>query len=230
MIDSHDVKNLVMKAGADLCGIAPVERFADAPLGFHPSDIFGDCKAVVVFAKRLPTQSLFIDNCIPYTHVNDVVTREVDLMTIDISRRLEDVGIRNVIIPSDDPYLHWEPDRQYGRAILSLRHAGYLAGLGVLGDNTLLINDIYGNMIQLGAVLVDRALDGDPAAEYDACPEDCSLCLDACPQQALDGATVNQKRCRPKSNQVTPKGYTIKTCSICRSICPQCTGLNGHRT
>jgi len=225
IIESQEVKELVLRTGADLCGIAPAQRFSNAPPGFRPTDIFADCKSVVVFAKRLPVQSLFVDNCIPYTHVNDVITREVELLTIDISRRLEDIGIRNVIIPSDDPYHHWEPNRHYGRAILSLRHAGYLAGLGIMGDNTLLINNTYGNMIQLGAVLVDLSLSGDPLADYDACPEDCSLCMEACPQQALDGTTVNQQLCRPKSNHVTPKGYTLKTCSICRSICPQCTGL-----
>ncbi|MBN2227592.1 MAG: epoxyqueuosine reductase [candidate division Zixibacteria bacterium] len=230
MTETQNSKSLVFQAGADLCGITPVDRFADAPPGFRPTDIFPDCKSVIVFARRLPVHSLFIDNCVPYTHVNDVITHEVDLLTIDIARRLEDSGMRVVIIPSDDPYLYWEPDRQYGRAILSLRHAGYLAGLGVLGDNTLLINDTYGNMIQLGAVLVDRSLDGDPLAEYDACPADCSLCIDACPVGALDGFTVNQQLCRPKSNFVTPKGYPLKTCSVCRSICPQYNGLIRHRT
>lgn len=58
---------------------------------------------------------------------------------MEVSLRLEKQGIGAVPIPSSDPYEHWEPERLHGRAILSLRHAGYLAGLGVLGKNTLLI-------------------------------------------------------------------------------------------
>jgi epoxyqueuosine reductase QueG len=107
-----------------------------------------------------------------------------------IVRMLEDLDIGCVPIPSDDPYEHWEPERMYGRAILSLRHAGYLAGLGVLGKNTLLINEKYGNMIQLGAVLVNVDLKGDSLAKYEVCITDCQICLDSCPQGALDGIVM----------------------------------------
>ena len=48
------IKEIFTKLGADLCGIANVERFANAPSGFHPQDIFADCKSVIVFAKHLP--------------------------------------------------------------------------------------------------------------------------------------------------------------------------------
>ena len=72
-------------------------------------------------------------------------------MTLKLSLILEDIGIENVPIPCDDPYEYWEPENQYGRTILFLRHAGYLAGLGVLGKNTRLINEKFGNMIQLRA-------------------------------------------------------------------------------
>ncbi len=72
-----------------------------------------------------------------------------------------------------------------------MRHSGYLAGLGVLGKNTLLINEKYGNMIQIGAVLVDIELEGDPLIEDALCPTNCNICIDSCPQKALDGKTVN---------------------------------------
>jgi epoxyqueuosine reductase len=77
---------------------------------------------------------------------------------------LEGLGVMNVPVPSDDPSEYWEPDRSYARGILSLRHAGHLAGLGILGKNTLLINQKFGNMIQLGALLLSEELEGDPIA------------------------------------------------------------------
>ena len=46
------IKDLAHRLGADLCGIAPVERFQGAPKGFHPQDIFPEAKAAVVLAKR----------------------------------------------------------------------------------------------------------------------------------------------------------------------------------
>jgi len=44
MINSQEVKEWIIKYGAELCGIAPVARFKDAPAGFHPRDIFPECK------------------------------------------------------------------------------------------------------------------------------------------------------------------------------------------
>lgn len=225
MISSKKVKEIIKTLKADLVGIAPVERFSNAPEGFRPTDIYKHCKSVIVFAKKLPSECLFASNCVPYTHVSNVLTQEVDKLGIEASLILEEHGVRAVPIPSNDPYEHWEPERSYGRAILSLRHAGYLAGLGVLGKNTLLINKDHGNMIKIGAVLVDIKLKGDAIAAYEGCPPDCRLCIDSCPQDALDGRTVNQKLCRPLSNYRTEKGYILMKCNLCRRICPNCLGI-----
>jgi epoxyqueuosine reductase QueG len=226
MADSGFVIEIIKGLGAGLIGIAPVERFQEAPDGFRPDDIYPECKSVIVYAKRVPSAPVFIDNCVPYTHVNNLIMMEVDRLSLNISLKLEEMGIKNVLIPTDDPYEHWEPDRTYGRAILSLRHAGYLAGLGVLGKNTLLINREFGNMIQIGAVLADTELESTPIATYDGCPDDCNLCIDSCPQGALNGVTVNQLLCRAKSVYVSPKGYLLKKCNLCRSVCPLSLGTD----
>lgn len=224
-MNSKTIKTIAKRLGADLCGIAGVEMFKDAPEGFKPSDIYSKCKSIIVFAKRVPSGALSAENCIPYTHVSDVIVREVDNLGAKLCLTLEDLGIVAVPIPSDDPSTYWEVENQYARGILSLRHAGYLAGLGVLGRNTLLVNEKYGNMIQIGAVLVDCELESDPLATYSVCKPSCSLCIDKCPQNALDGETVNQKHCRILSNFVTERGYILKKCHSCRSVCPNARGI-----
>jgi epoxyqueuosine reductase QueG len=220
-----EVKEIVRNLGADLCGIAPIERFDDAPKDFHPTDIYKDTKSVVVFAKRVPGESLFAESCVPYTYVNNIITQKVDELGFDISLELEKHGIKAVPIPSDDPYEHWEPERSYGRAILSLRHAAHLAGLGVLGKNNLLVNSEFGNMIQIGAILIPVELQGDEIATYEGCSQDCNLCIDSCPEKALNGVTVNQELCRPHSNYRTEKGYILKKCNLCRRVCPNAKGI-----
>ncbi|MBN2381074.1 epoxyqueuosine reductase [candidate division WOR-3 bacterium] len=223
-MDSNQIKKKARKLGANLVGIASVDRFSDAPEGFKPRGIYADAESVIVYAKRVPVTILSAQSAIPCTFVNNLMTTAVDNLSIQLSLWLEDNGIGTVMIPSDDPYEHWEPERSYGRAILSLRHAGLLAGLGFLGRNTLLINEKYGNMIQLGALLVNRELEPDPVIEGE-CPEDCRLCIENCPPHALDGKTVKQRLCRPLSNHINEKGYTIKKCNICRSICPLALGI-----
>lgn len=222
---SRKIKEIVKDLGADLCGIASPNRFNDAPKGHHPLDIYSNCKSVIVFAKRVPNGSIHAENCIPYTHANNVITQIVDRLGLELCLILEDLGINTVPIPSDDPSEYWEVDNQYARGILSLRHAGYFAGLGVLGKNTLLINETYGNMIQIGAILVDIQLESDPIANYEGCLKECNLCIDSCPQKALNSTTVNQKSCRKLSNFVTERGFILKKCNLCRTICPNCLGI-----
>ncbi|MBD3339364.1 MAG: epoxyqueuosine reductase [Candidatus Lokiarchaeota archaeon] len=225
MIEREKLRNKILKLGADLCGFAPIGRFENAPEGFRPIDIFKECKTVVVFAKKVPHGSLFSNSCVPYTHVNDLITQEIDFLTMEITRLFEKLKITCVPIPSDDPYEYWLPAKKYGRAILSLKHAGYNAGLGVMGKNTLLINEKYGNMIQLGAILINQRVEEDPIAQYEGCIDECRICLENCPQMALDGKTVNQKLCRPLSNYKTEKGYNLKKCYLCRKLCPNALGV-----
>jgi len=115
LIDSVKVKDIIKSMGVDLCGIASVERFKEAPEGFRPTDIYKDCKAVVVFAKKLPSGSLFASSSVPYTLVNSYFANEIDKLGIRLSLKLEKLGVRAVPIPSDDPYEHWEPQRSYGQ-------------------------------------------------------------------------------------------------------------------
>ncbi len=220
-----EIKQTVFDLGADLCGIAPVERFSGAPRGFHPNDIWKESQSVLVFAKRLPAGSLFASSCIPYTYINRLIIEEVEALTLKLSRKLEDLGFSNVPIPTDDPSEYWEPRRSYARGILSLRHAGYLAGLGVLGRNTLLVNDKLGNIIQIGALLMSVKLEGDPIAVYQPCSDKCELCIKACPKHALDGTTVNQLACRRKSIIVNERGFVLKKCWECRRVCPNHAGI-----
>lgn len=225
MITAAEVKELVMGKGADLCGIAPVSRFSEAPQGFSPLDIYSGAKSVIVFLKRVPSGSLFAESCVPYTHVNTMMMRLVDSLTLEISIGLEELGVKTVLIPTDDPYEWWNASSSTGKAILSLRHAAVLAGLGRLGRNGLLLNDRFGSMVQIGALLTDAVLSGDSPASYEVCPPGCSLCLDSCPVGALDGTSVTQALCRPLSVFVHEKGYVLKKCYMCRKVCPHSTGV-----
>lgn len=113
----------------------------------------------------------------PYIYFNRLICEEVDRLTLDLSLRPEALGIISVPIPSDEPSVFWEAERSYARSVLSLRHARYLAGLGVPGRNTLLVNDGLGNMIQLGTLLLNEELCADTIADYQVCPEGCRLCI-----------------------------------------------------
>ncbi len=225
MKNSEDLKKLVVSMGADLCGVASSQSFSEAPSGFHPRDIWSETRSVLVFAIRMPGNTERAESPVPYTLLNGMMAAEVDRMSLEISRKLDRASIGNVMIPSDDPYESWNPVEMRGEAILSLRHAALLAGLGRLGRSGLLINKKLGNMIQLGAILLDRVFEPDPIAEYEVCPEKCSICIDECPVSALGGKSTIQKLCRPLSVSRNSKDFVIKKCWRCRNLCPSCRGV-----
>ena len=51
---SREVKEIAYKLGAELCGIAGLDRFSDAPEGYHPRDVWPGCRSVISFACRFP--------------------------------------------------------------------------------------------------------------------------------------------------------------------------------
>jgi len=145
---------------------------------------------------------------------NIILKRGVDLCGI------EQLGCFAVPLPCDGPYEYWETDNLRGKALLSMRHAAVMAGLGSLGKNTLLINNRYGNFLTVGAILTDLDLKSDPLSE-ELCIENCRKCLDYCPVHALDGTTANQKLCRQNAYIEHERGFTMTNCNICRTICPR---------
>ena len=227
MFNSEKVKERIIELGADICGIAPTERFKDAPKGFHPCHIFPECKSVIAYGSRFPMGSLKAYTNSPYTLVRNLMVDKLDRISFHLSIEFEKDGITAMPIPSAEPYDYWDSRRSHGRGILSLKHAGALAGLGIIGKNTLLLNNVFGNMVWLGAVLVSTELDPDQVVSYEACIPGCTLCIDECPKHALDGITLNQKRCRERSISYTDGGGWVLSCNICRKVCPRYRGWEG---
>jgi epoxyqueuosine reductase QueG len=203
-----------------------VERFAEALKGFHPRALLPQARSVVALARCFPEGPFHARSTIPYSVANDVILQEVARIACELCVVLEGRGgILAVPVPSE-PYECWDVQKREGRGLLSLKHAGWLAGLGVMGKNTLLTSREYGNRICLGAVLLDVELPGDAMADYRLCAEACRLCIDACPVQAIGAATVNQKLCRGNSQGRTAKGEPIYVCNRCRAVCPNGKGIS----
>lgn len=218
------IRHMLYAHGADACGIAGIERFCGAPNGFHPHDIYPDCRAAIVFLKRMPLGLRHVSPRIVYCHATDLNIAPIDQICYNASLMLErELGITAVPLPCDGPYEHWEEENKRGCGILSMRHAAMLAGLGHLGKSTLLIHPAFGNMVNIGVILTDAPLNSDPLCNT-ACIAGCNVCLNACPTQALDGTTVNQKLCRPHTYTENARGFSVCNCNRCRVMCPLSQG------
>ena len=223
---AEELKEFAKSAGAMGCGIAGVDRFVEAPEGFRPTDIFSRCKSVVVLFRQMPTGSILAENPVPYTHAAYKMYEELDRLSMDVLRYCQSQGVDGVMIPADVPYLSWDEENQHGRGILSLKHAAVCAGLGIMGRSTIFINRQYGNMVYLGAVLVDAELDPDPPVTDFSCPSQCNNCRKNCPQQAIGEKSVNQKLCRAHSFFKAGRDWDLYNCNTCRRLCPLRLGVS----
>lgn len=216
----EEIRKKALDLGADVCGFANIDRFIDAPEGFHPCDSYRDCKSVVVIGFALPKGLFEVKPDLIYGHFNYLTTPEVDKLTMTTAKIIEDRydGVA-VPMPCDGPYDYWDSQKMEGRGLISMKHAAVNAGLGTLGKNTLLLNAKFGNRLTVGAILTNLELRSDDFAES-ICVEGCSLCIKNCPAQAIKEESVIQKLCRNNAYGKTARGFDTVMCNQCRTVCP----------
>lgn len=219
----NEIKEIFIRLGCDICGVTNVDRFDNAPKGFHPRDIYEDCKSVIVFAKAIPNSIAKVNPRIIYQHFNNIGPIILDRIAYEAALHIERNYGYAVPIPSDGPYEYWDEEKLEGRGLLSMKHAAVNAGIGTLGKNTMLINSQFGSMLNIGAVLTDLDLPSDPFVE-EVCIKNCRTCLDSCPVNALDGQYVNQSLCRTNTYGKNARGYDVVNCNQCRVVCPRAFG------
>lgn len=223
-MDSNEVKHILFDLGADICGIASVERFSEAPEGFSPTDTLPSCKSVIVFGKKFLRGTLDCKNTIPYTIVRNKLSSILDTMAVNFCNIMENNNFTAVPTGTISPTL-WDKKTNRFRNVVSVKHAAVLAGLGYLGKNTLLITPEYGNMVWLACVLSNAELEPDKMLDY-KCPTDCNLCIDNCPVNAIqkDNPEMDQMKCFKHAFHSNEGEEFYFKCHICRSICPKCFG------
>ena len=89
MMDSKRIKEIMFSLGADLCGIASIDRFDDAPKGYHPLDVLPTCRSVISFGCRFPVGILNCKSDIPYTRVRNSITPKMDAIALNFCIEME---------------------------------------------------------------------------------------------------------------------------------------------
>lgn len=117
------------------------------------------------------------------------------------------------------------------------RHAACIAGLGVLGDNGLLLNEAYGSYVFIGEILSDldwekwyAIMPEAPVYEVQTCAH-CGACNRACPMEGKGGNPYGIKDClsalsQKKHLQSEEEAAYIRHyqagwgCDRCQTVCP----------
>ncbi len=107
------------------------------------------------------------------------------------------------------------------------------AGLGVVGENGLLITPDYGSFVFIAALLTDAdypTATGEPPPAFPVDPprcERCGACRRACPTGHLDGRGICLSELTQKKGALTPEEVAILQdhplvwgCDACQVVCP----------
>lgn len=110
------------------------------------------------------------------------------------------------------------------------RHAALISGLGIAGDNGLIINEKYGSYIFIGDVVTDippDRLSADTPSVIRHC-HSCGACKRACPTGILSGegsdclSAVTQRKGELSADEISlmRKYGTVWGCDECQRVCP----------
>lgn len=110
------------------------------------------------------------------------------------------------------------------------RHAALISGLGILGDNGLIINEKYGSYVFIGDVITDIPPEilGASEPQIPKSCESCGACKRACPTGILRGegdsclSAITQKKGKLTEDEqsLMRKYCTAWGCDVCQEVCP----------
>ena len=117
------------------------------------------------------------------------------------------------------------------------REAAARSGVGFYGKNTMLITRRFGSWVVLGTLVTTAELEATPP--LDAGCGSCTLCIDACPTDALaEAGVLDATRCLSywtQSADPFPEEYRealgdrVYGCDICQDVCPWNRGVEKRR-
>lgn len=184
---------------ADLLGIAPIERFDGVAPEHHPSSIFPEVRSVIVAGKRIPRGALRgveegtqMDIYGQYG-LSWLKDRVLAMTTITLATWIEDHHWEAVPIQDLPPQIppsgvQVRPDLPPPNVMIDVKDAAVRAGLGEIGFCRELLTPQFGPRQRLQLILTDAELTPTPLWAEPICDQ-CMLCAETCPLDAMDRAT-----------------------------------------
>ncbi len=204
VLTSEEVKRFAKERGADLVGVASLDRFEGAPPEMHPASILPEAESVIVLAFRI------LRGCyrgieegtyfaaypsMGYGLINLVFAPRV---LYDVCRFIEDHGyeavpVQNMVIDGAIDIVHGgkkdrkpvAPNRPAPDVVLHFRLAAVAAGLGEMGYSKVFLTPQFGPRQRLAVIVTDAPLKPDPLVPPGTICDRCMRCVEECPVGAI---------------------------------------------
>jgi epoxyqueuosine reductase QueG len=231
-------------------GIGPASTMAGEPSGFRPEDFLPGVQSLICFGIPLP-RAVYRAPAYPLETVwrsQNLLYRRLDAIALRLCVALEESGARAIPVFGCMPLS--VNDRGSVAGYVNQIRMAVAVGIGVVGNNGLLLHSRYGARLMLGGVLTTASLPQmrSPDSAEPGCPDDCRICSNACPVNAImpESKQVRIMRClnhtartpsmsklkfvllRARDRKAAARymsltsfdEHTFHVCSKCVSLCP----------
>jgi epoxyqueuosine reductase len=188
-IANSKIKTLAKEYGANLVGIASVDRFEGAPPGHGPLDLMPQAKSVIVAGVRIPDPVVdYEDYHLKMKEMNPELGIEasienfymqmghyvedmmLNILAVKLANWLEtNYGLRSLPTPNASHTGLGHPVMAAPMGFFSQRHAAVRAGLGEFGLSGLVITPQFGPRVRYVSVITEATLDPDALLKDKVC-------------------------------------------------------------
>ncbi|HHH75451.1 MAG TPA: epoxyqueuosine reductase, partial [Phycisphaerae bacterium] len=195
------VKQFAYQIGADLVGIGNIERCEHAPAMMSPQGLMPSARSIIVMAVHHP------DACVEMggeTHPQEVgpyavqylMNTRLDEMSYRMATFLEKSGCQAVPIAASNIWRYTaykQLDAVFAPDVSHI-YMAVVAGLADMGFHGMAMTPEFGARNRFITVITDVDMDPDPLIEPGTICDNCMLCREHCPAEALskeiDGENV----------------------------------------
>jgi ferredoxin len=221
MLGKKEVIEYAKNFGADLAGVASMDRFEGTPPQMDPRYIMPSAKSMIALGFRVMRGSLrgieegtFFSNY-PAMGYGGLTYLYIPMTVINLCKIIEDHGYEAIPLGHQSDWRGIDNNgnlrENYSRPaapglpqpdiMLHLRICGYLAGLGEIGYSKMFLSPEFGPRLRLGVVLTELDLAPDPIYSGPALCNRCMACVRECPGRAISAE---------KTVKVTLAGHDVE--------------------
>jgi epoxyqueuosine reductase len=222
-IDPRDI-SFARITEADAVGVTAVADTVGTPLYDSAISLLPGARSIVVLGMEIFSE--VVDLVEPEKEMGEAAARDLygphlDYLNGRLNRGIYELakvyrraGFRALPLPSQGT----PTDARFQRGILSFKHAAEFAGLGRIGQNSLLITPEFGPRMRLACLLTDAEIPATQRLAANPC-DGCGRCIEKCPAHALTSPAAGQPYAINKFACASFRQGS-GCCSTCISSCP----------
>lgn len=183
---TQQVKEFAKSIGADIVGIATVDRWDKAPRKLSPGAHLPGAKSVVVMGIHHPDASVEWGGLPSSNYAGPFqigMIPKLDTMSRRMAMFLEKSGAKAVPYSCTGFWRHrpYKDIKSTNTASFSHRHAAVAAGMGEFGLNNMFMSKEFGPRQRLISVITTAELEGDDLYDGPKLCDKCKMCAKNCP-------------------------------------------------